>query len=218
MKHKISVIIPAYDEEKHIEACLVSLVKQHPYEIIVIANACKDNTEKIAKRYTKVIRLKDLGIAKARNKGLDSASGDIIVHIDADSTASPNLLHEVSKAVDKGYFAGTCKVKPLTPSFRSNLFCFLLNIFTHIFITPHAFAFFRVDIHKKHRFDESLHLGEDTEHFKVIKHDYKVKFINSAFIKTSMRRFEKKGYIKTLLDEWLKVFIDPKDKHYTKVE
>ena len=52
----------------------------------------------------------------------------------------------------------------------------------------------------------------------LIKRQHKVKLIRNAHIKTSMRRFEKEGYFKTLILEWGKAFFFPTTKKYNKVD
>ena len=53
---KISVIIPAYNEEKYITKCLNSLIEQNydDFEIIVVLNNCTDNTESIVNGFKNV--------------------------------------------------------------------------------------------------------------------------------------------------------------------
>ncbi len=95
---KVSVIVPVYNEEKHIEACLRSLVNQkvEPYEIIVIDNNCTDNTINIVKKYpVKIIKENKQGITHARNRGFDSARGDILARCDADSILPPSWTKKI---------------------------------------------------------------------------------------------------------------------------
>ncbi|MCX7955942.1 MAG: glycosyltransferase family 2 protein, partial [Patescibacteria group bacterium] len=80
----ISIIIPAYNEEKYIENALKSLVNQteKPDEVIVVDNNCTDKTIKIAKKYQKKLPLKIIhetkqGIAYSRNTGFNKAKGEI---------------------------------------------------------------------------------------------------------------------------------------------
>ncbi|MFH0875476.1 MAG: glycosyltransferase family 2 protein, partial [archaeon] len=87
----ISVIIPAYNEEKCITECLNSLKNQQfkDFELIVIDNNSKDSTSKIAKQYTKKVFLcKEQGISSARNFGAKKAKGKILCFIDADGIVS----------------------------------------------------------------------------------------------------------------------------------
>ncbi len=97
---KISVVIPAYNEEKYIGACLESLMKQteKPDEIIVIDNNSTDATATIAKSYgATVILEKKQGRTAARNRGFDSAKGDIILRTDADTRVPKNWVRKMKK-------------------------------------------------------------------------------------------------------------------------
>ena len=49
----ISIVIPAYNEEKRIEACLKNIVTQieKPFEVIVVDNNCTDKTAEIAREF-----------------------------------------------------------------------------------------------------------------------------------------------------------------------
>lgn len=97
---KVSVVIPALNEEKNIGKCLESLKnqKEKPYEIIVVDNSCKDKTAQIAKSFgVKVIKEKKLGISYARNAGFNAAKGDIIARIDADTVAPTDWILNIKK-------------------------------------------------------------------------------------------------------------------------
>ncbi|MCS6956325.1 MAG: glycosyltransferase family 2 protein [Patescibacteria group bacterium] len=105
---KISIIIPAYNEEKYIENALRSLVNQteKPDEVIVVDNNCTDKTIKIAKKYQKklplkIIREKKQGIAYSRNTGFNKAKGEIVVKFDADSIIPPQWIKETKKTFEK---------------------------------------------------------------------------------------------------------------------
>ena len=56
---KISVIIPAHNEEKYIEKTLESLTKQDfaDFETIVVANGCTDKTEEKVKKHQKILNV-----------------------------------------------------------------------------------------------------------------------------------------------------------------
>ncbi len=100
-KLKISVVIPAYNEEVLIVDCLEAIMAQsiQPYEVIVVDNNSTDNTAEIAARYenVKVVGEKRQGIFFARNAGFNAATGDIIARTDADSQPAPNWLEVVTK-------------------------------------------------------------------------------------------------------------------------
>lgn len=85
---KISIVVPAYNEEKFIKKCLKSLINQDlpADEIIVIDNNCTDKTAKIAKEFgVKVVTEKKQGLTHARNKGFNISKYEIIARCDADT-------------------------------------------------------------------------------------------------------------------------------------
>lgn len=101
---KISVVIPAYNEENYLAACLQSLKDQTvtPDEIIVVDNNSSDRTPDIAKEFgVTLIKEKKQGIIFARNTGYDKASGDIIVRTDADTKAPTTWIARIKDQFSK---------------------------------------------------------------------------------------------------------------------
>ena len=89
--HKISIIIPAHNEEKYLPKCLDSIYLaaskiEFPIEVIISLNRCTDQTEEIAKRYGAVtIHEDEKNIARIRNAGVNIATGDVVITIDRKS-------------------------------------------------------------------------------------------------------------------------------------
>lgn len=84
---KFSIIIPAYNAEKHIKPALESIQKQvfKDYELIVVCDSCEDRTAEIAKNYgAKIIEVDYHNDGLARNAGIDAARGDWILFMDDD--------------------------------------------------------------------------------------------------------------------------------------
>lgn len=103
MKQKvtISVIIPAFNEEKYLGKCLQALENQdfpkNKYEVIVVNNNSTDSTAIIAHQFkVKVILEKKRGLVMARNAGLRASQGKIIANLDADCIPSQNWLKIIS--------------------------------------------------------------------------------------------------------------------------
>ena len=95
----ISIIVPAYNVEHYIEACLDSLLKQtySNFEIIVIDDGSTDNTATVLQKFShhQNIRLHhqaNSGISATRNQGLKLASGEFVCFIDSDDYIAPNYL------------------------------------------------------------------------------------------------------------------------------
>ncbi|HSW98193.1 MAG TPA: glycosyltransferase family A protein [Candidatus Saccharimonadales bacterium] len=98
---KVSVIIPVYNEEAYIHACLESVInqKEPADEIIVVDNNSIDNTPTIAKAFpeVKIVKEAKQGMIPARNKGFNSAKYEIIAKIDADTRVSPDWIQRIKK-------------------------------------------------------------------------------------------------------------------------
>jgi len=114
-KRKVAIVIPAYNEEKRIGNTLkiysdfFKKVKDTEYEILVVINNTKDNTEKIVKSYSdKNKRIKYINLVKG-GKGYAIVEGfaleskkdfDLIGFVDADSSTSPEAFHELVENIN----------------------------------------------------------------------------------------------------------------------
>ncbi|NMB84164.1 glycosyltransferase family 2 protein [Candidatus Roizmanbacteria bacterium] len=101
---KVSVVIPAYNEEKYIKKCLTSLQKQKEKadEIIVVDNNCSDKTISIAKQFSvSIVKEARQGIIFARNSGFNAARYDIIARCDADTILPTDWITRIKKNFDK---------------------------------------------------------------------------------------------------------------------
>lgn len=95
----VSIVIPAYNEARFIEACLKSLKNQDfsgSFEIIVVDNNSTDNTAALAKALgATVIVEKTRGVCAARQAGTLAAQGEVVVSTDADTTFPSNWLSRI---------------------------------------------------------------------------------------------------------------------------
>ncbi len=91
----ISVVIPAYNEERHLPNCLAAFKKQtfKNFELIVVNNNSTDRTVEIARSFgAKVIHEPIQGITHARERGYREALSEIIARTDADTIVPPEWL------------------------------------------------------------------------------------------------------------------------------
>ena len=101
----ITVIVPARNEEKSIEKCLISLINQDfpkdYVEILVIDNGSTDTTPIIASKFESihVISAPNLNVGAVRNLGASKANGEILVFIDADCTAPFDWLKKINNGL-----------------------------------------------------------------------------------------------------------------------
>lgn len=101
----ISIIIPAYNAEKYIQQCIMSLIRQDlplsNYEILVINDGSTDNTysilERLSEEYSNihVFTTANKGVSNARNLGIETAQGEILLFVDADDYMVENTLSTI---------------------------------------------------------------------------------------------------------------------------
>jgi glycosyltransferase involved in cell wall biosynthesis len=118
---KISIIVPAFNEEKLIVATLRSIRSAMrafdslgwQNELIVCDNNSTDRTAALARAEGAVVAFEPINqIGRARNTGAAAATGDWLIFIDADSQPSPELFADVATAIRSGRcLAGGCTVK-----------------------------------------------------------------------------------------------------------
>ena len=97
----ISVVIPVYNAASYLQACLSSVLSQSftNLEIIVIDDGSTDASLSVLNGYAssdsriKLLQQENSGPSVARNKGLASATGDLIFFLDADDTIEPESLY-----------------------------------------------------------------------------------------------------------------------------
>jgi glycosyltransferase involved in cell wall biosynthesis len=92
---KVSVIVPAYNEERWIGECLDSLARQsHPdFEVIVVDDSSTDRTGEIARaKGVRLLRVARAGAGGARDEGARATTGEILVFLDADTMFEPDYL------------------------------------------------------------------------------------------------------------------------------
>ncbi len=203
---KITIVIPANNEEKTISKTLNSALSidypRNLLQIICINDGSTDETGKIADSFRKfgvqVLHKKQGGKASALNLGLEKASGEIYVCMDADSTIESNAL---MKTV--GYFADSnvasvatsVKVdKPKNILQMAQSFEYVYNIFLRkvlsfmnsVFVVPGTFGLYRTSVLRDiGGFDEE-NLTEDMEIImRMQKKGYRIETSSTTYSHTA---------------------------------
>ena len=102
---EVSIIIPVYNEEKQISHCLDSIQCQEykNYEVIIVDDGSIDKTGEICDSYAKkdsrfkVIHEANGGVSVARNKGIDVATGKLLMFVDSDDFVKPDFINNYVK-------------------------------------------------------------------------------------------------------------------------
>ena len=208
---KLSVVIPAYNEEKYLPATLEALKRALPgdAELIVVDNESTDTTRDIAANYgAKIVDESEHNIGKVRNTGAAVASGDVIAFLDADTTVKPGLFENILEAMaDPRCFGGSVEVEYYPPSNRAWVRFFmklwpLLGRFTKM--RGGALQFCRPETFRQlNGYDATIYVGEDIEfHWRLDKlaNDSGgfTTLIEDPKVQTSSRRWNKMGALRML--------------------
>ena len=182
MEQKIcSVIVPAYNCEKTIEKCIVSLLMQtvKEIEILIVDDGSTDSTgwicDSLAEqdRRVSVIHQENKGVSAARNAGIDSAEGQRILFVDSDDYVGPayieHLLGEADLVIGgyvleypdgkKGKKAMLEKEEFSTDDKVRTESCFLKGYFNYVWAKSYKASLLK---EKAIRFDPSIDIAEDT--------------------------------------------------------
>jgi len=106
---KISIIIPCYNSEKYLSACMDSILKQtfSDFEAILIDDGSADGTLAVARSYAesdarvRVLAKENGGVAAARNLGLGHAQGEWITFVDSDDLLPDDALETLLSGVNE---------------------------------------------------------------------------------------------------------------------
>lgn len=110
MTIELSIIIPVFNDEKHIERCIRSVLEQdicaNRYEVIVVNDGSYDGTQSIVKRIQggkknlTLINTENQKLGAARNTGLKYAIGKFILYVDSDDYLRSNVLGRLLDEVE----------------------------------------------------------------------------------------------------------------------
>lgn len=96
---RISVVVCTYNGSRTLDECLAGLTAlDYPdYEVIVIDDGSTDASAEIARRYpVRLLSTENRGLSRARNTGLELATGRIVAYIDDDAYPDPHWLHHLA--------------------------------------------------------------------------------------------------------------------------
>lgn len=110
--NKVSIVVPIYNAEEHIELCLDSILNQtyKNIELILVNDGSTDKSIEIINKYKekypdiiKIINKQNSGVSDTRNIGVENATGDFLMFSDNDDYMEPNLIQTYMEANDNDY-------------------------------------------------------------------------------------------------------------------
>jgi glycosyltransferase involved in cell wall biosynthesis len=211
----ISVVIPTYNEEANIAACLTSLrhqtLPEDEYEIIVVDGNSSDRTRELAEPLAdRVIIQTSRKVGGARNDGAGIAQGSIIATTDGDCLIPPDWLQRIAGSFarnpDMVQLYGT--VYPIEPGVKHKVSLGLANSFSRL---GYATGFLYYTLGCNTAFDREAFIragmyrcidaGDDLEIALRMKEQGRVVLDPALKVGFSMRRYEQFGTLKSLY-EW----------------
>jgi glycosyltransferase involved in cell wall biosynthesis len=205
----ISLIIPAYNEEDYLPACLDAVMRNvagRAHEIIVVDNNSTDGTKAVVERYPAVTYVFEgrKGITRARQCGFLAATGDILAYVDADTHPPAGWIEQIvdqfSARNDLACLSGPYSFYDLSGirnAVSSAWFVAARPLYklTGYMMVGGNFAILREVLEKMGGFDSSSEFyGEDVDIGKRAKKHGKVLFLPRFVMPTSGRRMKKQGF------------------------
>ncbi|MDD1668768.1 MAG: glycosyltransferase [Methanomicrobiales archaeon] len=211
----ISVVVPAYNEEENIAACLESLHRQTlprpEYEIIVVDGNSKDRTRELAAPLADLVFVQtSKRVGGARNDGAMRAKGEILATTDADCVLPPDWLERIRDDFVMYHpvqLYGTVYPREKGPKHRISLW--FANTFSwlgyHTGLLYYTLgcntAFDRVTFIRAGMY-RTIDAGDDLEIAVRMKKLGKVLFDPKLRVGFSMRRYQQFGTLRSLY-QWL---------------
>jgi glycosyltransferase involved in cell wall biosynthesis len=215
---RLSFVVPAYNEEMYLPACLESILAQtqgmsDAVEIIVVNNASTDRTREVALGYpgVRVVDEPRKGLTFARQAGFAASTGELIANVDSDSRLTPGWLAQVLAG-----FAGEPKMVALSGPFvyydltagqRVSVQGFYAVAFLVYALNRYVlragsmvqggnFVLRREALEKIGGFDTSIAFyGEDTDIARRLNSVGQVKFTFDLKMYSSARRLKEEGMV-----------------------
>ncbi len=204
--NKITVIIPTWNEEKHLPNLLEDLSSQIMKAEIIISDAnSTDRTREIAEEFG--ARVVEGGLpAVGRNAGAKAAKGEWLIFLDAD-VRLPNdgfLDNSVSECEKRGLAVATAPIYPEEGGFMDSFFHAVYNFYMRLMenLIPHAtgacIIVKKSVFEKVGGFNEKITFAEDQE-FVGRAAVFKFAVLRTVSVRTSVRRLEHEGRFKFAL-------------------
>lgn len=212
---RISLVIPAYNEEQYIGGCLESVFANAPgkfSEVIVVDNASTDKTAKVAGQFpdVRVVHEREKGLPRARERGREIAGGELIAYLDADTRMPKGWIEKVLDVFEK--YPKVVSLSGPARYWDANFFERFILALSWWVAAPLLYTLVGYMIYGAHfvvrksaldaigGFNRSITFyGEDTDLARRLSKIGKVLFRMDFFIYSSVRRFRTEGILRTNL-------------------
>ena len=219
---RLSFVVPAYNEEAYLPACLESVLAQtrelgDAVEIIVVNNASTDRTREVALGYpgVRVVDEPQKGLTFARQAGFAASSGELIANVDSDSRLTEGwvakVLAEFAAEPKLVALSGPFIYYDMSPSQRVSVRIFYAIAYLVYALNRYVlragsmvqggnFVLRRAALEKIGGFNTAIAFyGEDTDIARRMNQVGEVKFTFELKMFSSARRLKKEGTLRIAL-------------------
>lgn len=190
---KVSIIVPVYNAEKYLRESISSILEQSytNLEIITINDGSTDLSSEILKEYREkdkrivIFDQKNRGVSAARNVGLDNASGDFIMFVDADDVICPDMVEILLDGISEKIDMSICNMAILSDHGDTNQVTNMrkkLNCREYVFELQSNWGpyckLFKKEILEGIRFTEGVAIAEDLLFNVMIISKNRLKYIS----------------------------------------
>jgi rSAM/selenodomain-associated transferase 2 len=204
MSTRVSVIIPALNEEKSIAQVLADVVASRPREVIVVDGGSKDRTREISEQLGAVVITGAPGRARQMNRGAQHATGDILLFLHADTRLPPAAFADIVVALeDPRYLGGRFDVELDGDHWLLKIVGAMINQRSRLTKvgTGDQAIFVRREVFARMGGFPDIPLMEDIAFGRALKRLGGIACLRSRVV-TSARRWESEGVWRTIIKMW----------------
>lgn len=219
-ERRLSVVIPARNEAELIESCLDSVATQRDvYQCVVVDNASTDGTVAVVERFAGdhpdlpvvVVHEPEPGVARAKNRGAQRATGDVFLFLDADSRMTGTLARDVLKWSASGAPAGSIRIVADSRHPVDRFFFWLMEVGKVLFgVRSQMLYCDRALFESLGGFAEDHFLAEDLDLLRRAKESVgadRVVHVRSSAIATSPRRLQERPFHLNVVPVFVRWFL-----------
>lgn len=202
---RISVIIPALNEEKNIAVTLQELGRLKPDELIVVDGGSADGTREVCQRFGAELHATPKGRARQMNFGARRATGEVLLFLHADTRLPRSAFADIRSVLEDPRVVGgrfDLQLDAVRPMLK--LIGFMISLRSRIskVATGDQGIFVRREIFAELGGYPDIPLMEDVAFSRALKRRGMVACLRSRVV-TSARRWEQEGVWGTVLKMWL---------------